>query len=244
MDFNSKEKFYRNKKIVFLDVDGVLNSVDTTAHAPDGSLGVSSGKVDLLKKIITEAKADIVLSSSWRNILESDPSYKYLIRQLEYKGLYILDKTPNVGCHRGKEIRQWLDAHEEIEQFVILDDEFIQEFEECGLSEHLVHTELIDGLTKEDVTKAIQILNGEFNYIPCSFSKDELRFIQGTLGMCEVKKIYSKEQSYFHSSDLRNKIKLILTKENVDQTDIDQKEDKSLASTPTSSENHFGRKLE
>ena len=190
MDYNSNEKFYKNKKIVFLDVDGVLNSVDTTALAPDGSLGVSSGKIDLLKKIITEAKADIVLSSSWRNILESDPSYKYLIRQLKYKELYILDKTPNVGCHRGKEIRQWLDAHEEIEQFVILDDEFIQEFEECGLSEHLVHTEFTEGLTKEDVIKAIQILNGEFNYITCRFSKDELRFIQGTLGMCEVKKIY------------------------------------------------------
>lgn len=219
-------------KIIFLDVDGVLNSDKTKARTPNGYIGISSEKVDMLKKIVKDTGASIILSSSWRLMEPIDLDYKYLIHQLEYKGLHIQAKTELLKNHRGKEIKKYLDEHKEIEAFVILDDEFIQEFEECNLSKHLVHTDFTNGLTKDGVEKAIKILNNEFDYIPCEFSIDELLLIQGALHLCKEKQLFTLEETYLKSMDLYNKVKLIISRNKDDGINDDE------------NNNHFGRPLE
>ena len=219
-------------KVIFLDVDGVLNSDKTKARTPNGYIGISSEKVDLLKEIVKSSNASIILSSSWRLMDPIDLDYKYLIHQLGYKGLHIQSRTELLKNHRGREIKKFLDEHKDIEAFVILDDEFIQEFEECNLSKHLVHTDFTNGLTKGGVEKAIKILNNEFDYIPCEFSKEELLLIQGALHLCEEKQIFTLEETYLKSMDLYNKIKLILRR------------NKDVGTNDNESNEHFGRPLE
>lgn len=218
---------YKNNYAIFLDCDGVLNSDKTVARTPNRYIGISSDKVKLLREIVKVTGANIILSSSWRTMDSTDPDYKYLVKCLGYKGLFIKDKTSkNFGHHRGKQIREYLNEHPEITNYLIIDDEFVQEFEECGLSEHFLHTDYTTGLTKKDVVKAIEILNNQFNYKDCRFSEEELRLLQGALFLCEEKQLYNQEQTYLKSMDLRNKIKILLKEK--DSTD---------------DYNHFGRVL-
>ena len=163
---------YKNYMCIFLDIDGVLNSDKTLARTPNRYLGISSDKVKLLREIVKATGANIILSSSWRTMDSTDPDYKYLVKCLKYKGLFIKDKTSrNFGHHRGKQIREYLNEHPEITNYVIIDDEFQYAFEECGLSEHFLHTDFTTGLTKKDVIKAIEILNNQFHYKDCRFSE-------------------------------------------------------------------------
>ena len=145
---------------------------------------------------------------------EYDEDKKYLYRQFRYKGLSFVGQTANLGGNRGKEIRDYLDKHPNIKQFVIIDDEFQREFEEHNLSKHFVHTDYTTGITKKDVEKAIKILNGEFDYIQCEFSQEELRLLQGALFLCEEKQNYNLEETYLQSMDLRNKLNRILKNKN------------------------------
>ena len=56
------------KKIIFLDIDGVLA---TPEYLKDGLWALNPDKQEMLGKILSETNADIVLSSSWRqNTLE------------------------------------------------------------------------------------------------------------------------------------------------------------------------------
>ena len=201
-------------KIAFIDIDGVCNSDKTLARTPNRYIGISSDKVKRIKEIIKATGASLVLSSSWRLMDESDVDKKYLYRQFRYKGLSFVGQTANLGGNRGKEIRDYLDKHPNIEQFVIIDDEFVREFEEYNLSKHFVRTDYTTGIIKKDVERAIKILNGEFDYIQCEFSQEELRLMQGALLLCENKQNYNLEETYLQSMDLRSKLSKILKTKN------------------------------
>ena len=140
-------------KIIFLDVDGVLNSfqdrysfdLETDYH------------FELLQKIVQETGAKIVLSSSWRIGLARHGE-SVLIDRLKEFGMNIISCTPVLnGCCRGDEIRKWLDdTEEDVERFVILDDESdMAEFKET----HLIKTDSMVGLQENDVRKCIEMLN-------------------------------------------------------------------------------------
>lgn len=142
-------------KVIFLDVDGVLNS------ARDGySINLENDyHFEMLKKIVDATDANIVLSSSWRigfSVL-SLPE-KNLIERLEKYGMEIMDFTPCMTGTRGDEIREWLSNNWPVESFVILDDEGdMAEFKETNL----VKTNTSIGLQEKDVDKAIEILGGK-----------------------------------------------------------------------------------
>lgn len=140
-------------KVLFLDVDGVLNShSDFRVWADfDGFPHiVNLDKVDRLVKIINETGCKIVLSSSWRN-----SQYGYdTLKKLNY--FEIFDCTPrhhyeNNGrkytC-RGAEIQDWLDRNP-CTNYAIVDDDsdmldsqlrhFVQTDPEYGLTETLAY---------------------------------------------------------------------------------------------------------
>ena len=105
-------------KIIFLDIDGVLNDIyDMISNInisrkiynnvyPNRnyelekkyiSINFSFEKLQILKKIIQITDAKIVLSSSWRSIL--------LMDALIDNGIPVIDMTPYVNQKRGKEIK-------------------------------------------------------------------------------------------------------------------------------------------
>jgi hypothetical protein len=171
-------------KVIFLDIDGVMNSVKSEMLAAEEE-GLSEFAyfcdnphpihTKPLNRIIKETGARIVISSTWRHSF----SVIGLWRLLYAGGLrnsHVIDMTPTLnGQPRGEEIQAWLDMQqkrvdgyedekswmynpdftEPVESFVILDDDA----DMTHLSEFLVHTDGQVGLTEEDADKAIAILN-------------------------------------------------------------------------------------
>lgn len=155
-------------KIIFLDVDGVLNFESTEARSPTGVFGVASQPLVHLRSIVKATGAFIVLSSTWRREWDREEEgcgvdAKYLVRRLKREGLHIMDKTVGNGrgCTRGAEIREWLDRHKGVESWVVIDDEVFDDYKENGILPHLVQTNFYtDGLNERLAGEAIKILNG------------------------------------------------------------------------------------
>ena len=162
-------------RIIFLDVDGVLNCSTSKSSCYDTVCGVITGidsdKVKRLAKIVEATGAEIVLSSDWKDgwskyYTSSKPSHaKYLDNHLYKKGrLTIKDKTPTTykgTWFRGEEILTYLRTHRDIKNYVILDDTFYDDFINKEIEEHLVLTNREVGLTDGNVNDAIKILLGE-----------------------------------------------------------------------------------
>ena len=150
-------------KVIFLDVDGVLNNAVTTERSPSGYKGVSGDLIRKLRRIAAATGAQIVLSSDWR-LVRDDPvhgrDYLYLVRKLRFFGnLRISGHTDDISWNkRGKEIRRYREDHQEITEFVVLDDIPFSDFFHRDLMRHLVLTDQKKGLTEKDVDKAIRIL--------------------------------------------------------------------------------------
>lgn len=155
-------------KVIFLDVDGVLNSSYSHSIATNekGWMWdeVSDFHLEKLKRIVDETDAKIVLSSSWREyhpILTGEPKItddllKVLVKKFEKVGLSIYDVTPELRLQiRGNEIKQWLDSHSEIDKYVIIDDDYEFRYEQ---EPFVVRTTMTNGLTDELTDLAISLL--------------------------------------------------------------------------------------
>lgn len=177
-------------KIIFLDIDGVLNGYDKyTYFIADlfdsrnifgyDIFGVHKHKVRLLSRIVRSTDAKVVLCSSWRSSWRV-PYFECRSRMKELKDLFykynidVLDITPKInGGTREDEIRKWLsDTDYDITNFVILDDEPCELLGFVG--KELVQTSSISpdemihgyphentGLKRKHIKQAIKILKGE-----------------------------------------------------------------------------------
>lgn len=161
-------------KVIFLDIDGVLNSEEgykehINKNGFNGALvyaEVEDRPLKLLKEIINKTSAKIVVSSSWRIGCERSGResifgkalYEKLEKRLKDYGMEIYDITPSLGAgtQRGDEIREWLSKNE-IENFVILDDDC--DMCEYTGTENFIQTTYRHGLTEELKDKAIEVLN-------------------------------------------------------------------------------------
>ena len=139
-------------KVIFLDVDGVLNSWNTKTRNPLGFIGVDEDKCQLLREIVQATGAVIVLSSSWRYHPEALP---YLWDACGPKITCIGETPPIWDAPRGDEIAQWLKEHPEVDKFVILDDRL----DMSSVQDHLVQTYEATGITETERDLAIQRLN-------------------------------------------------------------------------------------
>ena len=154
-------------KVIFLDVDGVLNCQNSKTDC-NGIMGVDDEKVDNLKMLVDSTKAKIVLTSSWRTGWYKDfkelQGYlaDHLDRKLEKAGLFISDKTDDAYVMRGEAITKWL-SDKAVENYIILDDE-IKDYKRWGLIDRLIKTEFYDdegGLNKKKAIEAIwKLQNG------------------------------------------------------------------------------------
>lgn len=162
-------------KVIFLDIDGVLNSMDWFERIKEqtGYNEINPSKVKLLKEIVDRTGADIVLSSTWKSLGsalpdgQTHPMYDYLKATLRKYGMKITSHTPYCEHDRPKEIKAWLDNYDDESsiRFVSLDDDFGREkydiygkwFGDC-----LVKTSFYEpdgGIRREHVELAVEILN-------------------------------------------------------------------------------------
>lgn len=150
-------------KVIFLDVDGVLNSKDWLENnRVRKENSVNPEKVKLLAKIVKNTNATVVLSSTWRCIPEH-PMYMYLTDILGQNGIKIHSLTPKLGGNRPKEIKAWIDKQSEEIRFISLDDDFSEDdYRKYGIEYCLVKTSFYGengGLQRNHVEMAIKILN-------------------------------------------------------------------------------------
>jgi len=154
-------------KIIFLDIDGVLNSrVYDRKRNWNEQTDIDETRLPLIKEIVDATDAKIVLSSTWRQHWDKDPNRcdvdgRYINKTFAKFGLAIFDKTPYLGntALRREEISKWLkETEQDIEAFVIIDD---YRYGWGDLSDHFVKTDpnFRMGIEKEHVERAIKILN-------------------------------------------------------------------------------------
>ena len=149
--------------IIFLDIDGVLNTIKTEELAPSGFIGVEDILIENLKKIIEKTNAKIVLISTWKNEWSKSIGYKgedfkYLEQRLNEFNITIFDKTNDCIYNRGEGIKKYLYYHPEITNWVVIDDIIFDDYDD-EISERFVHTNQCYGLTFKQALKAIEILN-------------------------------------------------------------------------------------
>lgn len=166
-------------KIIFFDIDGTVVIGDDPACFKDMAFvdgdhlnHFNKKCVDALNHLTDQTGAKLVISSVWRGSHALDTLKKHF----KNEGVTgeIIGATPilrdrnHATVFRGIEIQCWLSNHdhENIESFVIIDDDS----DACHLIDRLVKTEFRDwekngtetGLTMEHAAKAIIIL-GETN---------------------------------------------------------------------------------
>ena len=172
-------------KVIFLDIDGVLNTTQTFIEirkewkeTGKRRIEIDLERVQYLKEIVDATGAKIVLSSAWRAFgkMTCDGVYQpknekmaSLINIFAEYGLTIYDVTPrDPKGWRENEISAWL-KDKEVESFIILDDDSydLQSF----LHKELIKTSItkddemitnmnpVIGLCENHVKEAIEILN-------------------------------------------------------------------------------------
>jgi hypothetical protein len=152
-----------NPKILFLDIDGVLNSklYYKYIYKPDSNWSrFDPYSVMLLKRLIEEFSLKIVISSTWRNGIVNR-----LMEELRRNDLiYYLHEdwfTPVMKpAKRGEEIKLWLEKHPEVTEYIIIDD--TEHILEDQLS-RFVKTDIYEGMVGEHYYQARDILTAAEN---------------------------------------------------------------------------------
>lgn len=151
-------------RLIFLDIDGVLNSAAFIAEATKG-VGVSvvdgafdatthldPARIARLNRLIEAARAAVVLSSSWRLLFGLEKTQA----SLRQRGFVheLADVTPRIlGTDRHAEIKAYLSTLRSPLSFVVLDDD---ETAGVDLEANFVHVR--DGLEEEHVERALLLL--------------------------------------------------------------------------------------
>lgn len=150
-------------KVIFTDVDGVLNEDTTPTRTKSRVIFIDEEKLLRLKQIVDATGAKIVLSSTWRYDRDTpglNGDFLELQEAFHKAGLEFYSFTPvdAIGIQRGMEIKAWLGMHPEVTRYIILDDELF-DFEERNLLPRLIKTEFRNGgLTEACAQEAIDLL--------------------------------------------------------------------------------------
>lgn len=163
------------KKILFLDCDGVLNYtqwyIDKRARCKEPILDadIDPACVRRIIEICSITNTNIVLSSDWR---VSWPGARDRLQRAGFPEGLIIDKTPEhmwtrflptgelesvMDFSRGGEIQEWVDAHEDTYDYLIIDDR--EDFTREQRAFHLIQINPWQGITDRDVENAIELLS-------------------------------------------------------------------------------------
>lgn len=187
-----------NKPLIFLDIDGVLNTLDMAiaAKAMERKAAFTlcdadPVRVGILKWIVDMTDAQIVISSTWRY----GRSYDWFIGYFEGFGW---PDPPIVGCTedlpgiRGDEVEKYLTTHYSIPPLhIILDDD-----SDFNLGQPFLHINRNNGLCAKHAVACVDILGlkNEDNFREIEDLRETVSFQRdltfGTVRINELTKKY------------------------------------------------------
>ena len=134
-------------KVIFLDIDGVLNT--------NSDKEISTDKLKLLSELVSKTGADVVLSSSWRNWWNNPKTNIPGSFITKWKKQFLdnnlsITLTTELECPKNLSIEKFIIRHD-VKCFIVLDDEPID-------ISNLVQTNGDIGLTQLDCQKAAHLL--------------------------------------------------------------------------------------
>jgi HAD domain in Swiss Army Knife RNA repair proteins len=143
-------------KVIFLDVDGVLNC-KRTANPRKLPYVVDRRLLARFKRLLDRTGAKVVLSSTWRY----DPAGLF---SAKHWGIPFIGTTPDMPKRpRRDEIRAWLKKHPKVTRFAVIDDEddeldelpLFQPSAAVGLTDKIVRgvVKYLDGTTDDDMRR-------------------------------------------------------------------------------------------
>lgn len=139
-------------KILFLDIDGVLNCSDTFKDQPRGD-AIDDDMVRCINRVIDVTGCKIIISSAWRFCY----TLPVLRRKLGEHGLLpntVIGVTGR-GDGRGNEILAWLALHPEVTCWAAVDDD---SFDMGPVKDRLAHTSFQTGILGKHVDQLILLL--------------------------------------------------------------------------------------
>ena len=134
-------------KVIFLDIDGVLNT--------NSDKEISTDKLKLLSELVSKTGADVVLSSSWRNWWNNPKTNIPGSFIAKWKKQFLdnnlsITLTTELECPKNLSIEKFIIRHD-VKCFIVLDDEPID-------ISNLVQTNGDVGLTQSDCQRAAHLL--------------------------------------------------------------------------------------
>lgn len=166
------------KSVVFLDIDGVLNTPEDYAKwsaSDPQTLGPSDraeylfnpGLVERLNRITDATGAAIVVSSSWRFYYCGGPvgyQFEALISLFRKVGIKapVVGPTPPTNHSRWDAIEEWIDNHDALGhlRYAVLDDD-VPSAEWPWKRNHVHCRAFPGGLTADNEARAICLLMGD-----------------------------------------------------------------------------------
>lgn len=171
-------------KVVFLDIDGVINTVGAELGfnlcygiEPNGeNIPLRKRLSELfdpaclyyLRQIVEDTGCKIVVSSTWRHGETTESMKEWFTCPVIREA--IIDKTPSFGSlsypelkdrrgrvQRGEEIKWWVDQHPEVTRYAVLDDDSDMD----AVYNNFFKTCTYDGLKRDVAYKVITHLNNE-----------------------------------------------------------------------------------
>lgn len=147
-------------KVLFLDIDGVLNSrkfftsKEWLVNSMNPTSQIDPKAVEILNRIVFKTECVVVVSSTWRLY----HSYDKIAKMLEAKGYNhsnIIGQTPDLAQYdknRADEISMWLACNKQVDAYAILDDE------QVFVGPRMVRTDSNIGLVESDVDNVVNAL--------------------------------------------------------------------------------------
>ena len=156
-------------KVIFLDFNGILDTYENMDV-------IDSDNLNRLKRIVDQCNAKVVLTTSNKNNYYRSGVIrgilKYIIDSLLEAGIDVIGMVPMLDS-REDEIHAYLDMHPEVEEFVILDDDYDMPSFRDNLI--LLPSQMIGieqrGLEDEHVEKAISTLGIKKNGVDENLKK-------------------------------------------------------------------------
>jgi HAD domain in Swiss Army Knife RNA repair proteins len=145
-------------KVVFLDIDGVLNC-SKTPNPRNLPYVVDELLLARFRDLLRRTGASVVLSSTWRY----DPAGLFAAK---HYGIPFIDVTPDLPQEpRCKEVLEWLRTHPDVSRYAVIDDEddeldelpLFQPSRRTGLTDKIAHgvADYLDGKTDKDMRSTI-----------------------------------------------------------------------------------------
>jgi len=172
-DREPDDAFKTNLKILFLDVDGVLNNPSTLWD--DAHCGIDDEMLKYLKFIVLRTGCKIVLSTTWRL---SDDAKTVLLHTLKTRADLntddlVIGQTPSLkkrGGHRTHEIAAYLRANAyrfHVVSWCAVDDLALSGYDAFSaqfLKGHFVRTDKRRGMTPQNMLQCVRALNANDNH--------------------------------------------------------------------------------